>query len=48
MALEITPLETAFSNNNYSYATALAVVLAVSTCIFSFGVLSVTQKQAGV
>jgi multiple sugar transport system permease protein len=39
---------TAFSNNNYYYAAALAVVLAVITCIFSFGVLSVTQKQAGV
>ena len=39
---------TAFSNNNYYYAAALSVVLAVITCIFSFGVLSVTQKQAGV
>ena len=39
---------TAFSNNNYYYAAALAVVLAVITCIFSFSVLHVTQRQAGV
>jgi multiple sugar transport system permease protein len=39
---------TAFSNNNYYYAAALAVVLAVITCIFSFSVLRVTQRQAGV
>ncbi len=39
---------TAFSNNNYYYAAALSVVLAVITCIFSFSVLRVTQKQAGV
>src|SRR5205823_11895354 len=39
---------TAFANTNYSYAAALSVVLAVITCIFSFGVLNVTQKQAGV
>lgn len=39
---------TAFLDNNYYYAAALAVVLAVITCIFSFGVLRVTQRQAGV
>src|SRR6266581_2929706 len=39
---------TAFANNNYYYAAALSVVLAVITCIFSFSVLRVTQKQAGV
>jgi multiple sugar transport system permease protein len=39
---------TAFSNNNYYYAAALSVVLAVITCIFSFSVLRVTQRQAGV
>ncbi len=39
---------TAFSNNNYYYAAALSVVLAVVTCIFSFSVLRVTQRQAGV
>lgn len=39
---------TAFSNNNYFYAAALSVVLAVITCIFSFSVLRVTQRQAGV
>jgi len=39
---------TAFSNNNYFYAAALSVVLAVITCIFSFSVLRITQRQAGV
>jgi multiple sugar transport system permease protein len=39
---------TAFSNNNYYYAATLSVVLAVITCIFSFSVLRVTQRQAGV
>lgn len=39
---------TAFANNNYYYAAALSVVLAVITCIFSFSVLRVTQRQAGV
>ncbi len=39
---------TAFSNNNYYYAAALSVVLAVITCIFSFSILRVTQRQAGV
>ncbi len=39
---------TAFSDNNYYYAAALSVVLAVITCIFSFSVLRVTQRQAGV
>jgi len=38
----------AFSNNNYYYAAALSVVLAIITCIFSFSVLRVTQRQAGV
>jgi multiple sugar transport system permease protein len=39
---------TAFSNNNYYYAAAISVVLAIITCIFSFSVLRVTQRQAGV
>jgi multiple sugar transport system permease protein len=39
---------TAFNNNNYYYAAALSVVLAIITCIFSFSVLRVTQRQAGV
>jgi len=39
---------TAFGNNNYYYTAALSVVLAVITCIFSFSVLRVTQRQAGV
>ncbi len=39
---------TAFSNNNYFYAAALSVVLAVITCIFSFSILRVTQRQSGV
>ncbi len=39
---------TAFANNNYYYAAALSVVLAVITCIFSFSVLRVTQRQSGV
>jgi multiple sugar transport system permease protein len=38
----------AFANNNYYYAAALSVVLAVITCIFSFSVLRITQRQAGV
>jgi multiple sugar transport system permease protein len=39
---------TAFGTNNYYYAAALAVVLAVITAILSFGFLRVTQRQAGV
>ncbi|HEX6485029.1 MAG TPA: sugar ABC transporter permease [Ktedonobacteraceae bacterium] len=39
---------TAFGNNNYYYAAAISVVLAVITCIFSFSVLRVTHRQAGV
>jgi multiple sugar transport system permease protein len=38
----------AFAYNNYYYAAALSVVLALITFIFSFGVLKVTQRQAGV
>lgn len=38
----------AFAYNNYYYAAALAVVLALITFIFSFGFLRVTQRQAGV
>ena len=38
----------AFGNNNYYYAAALSVVLALVTFVFSFGVLRVTQRQAGV
>jgi len=39
---------TAFGNNNYYYAAALSVVLALVTCVLSFGFLRVTQRQAGV
>lgn len=39
---------TAFGNNNYYYAAAISVVLAVITCILSFGFLRVTQRQSGV
>jgi multiple sugar transport system permease protein len=39
---------TAFSNNNYNYAAAIAVVLALVTCILSFGFLHFTRRQAGV
>jgi multiple sugar transport system permease protein len=39
---------TAFANNNYYYAAAISVVLALVTFIFSFGFLRVTQRQAGV
>ena len=38
----------AFGNNNYYYAAAVSVVLAVVTCILSFGFLRVTQRQSGV
>jgi multiple sugar transport system permease protein len=39
---------TAFANNNYYYAAAIAVALALVTCVLSFGFLRVTQRQAGV
>lgn len=39
---------TAFAYNNYYYAAALSVVLALVTFIFSFGFLRVTRRQAGV
>jgi multiple sugar transport system permease protein len=39
---------TAFSNNNYYYGAAIAVVLALVTCVLSFGFLHVTRRQAGV
>jgi multiple sugar transport system permease protein len=39
---------TAFTNNTYYYTAAISVVLAVITAIFSFSVLRVTQRQAGV
>lgn len=39
---------TAFAYNNYYYAAALSVVLALVTFAFSFGILRVTQRQAGV
>ncbi|HLJ34780.1 MAG TPA: sugar ABC transporter permease [Ktedonobacteraceae bacterium] len=39
---------TAFSNNNYYYAAAISVVLALVTCVLSFGFLRITQRQAGV
>jgi multiple sugar transport system permease protein len=38
----------AFAYNNYYYAAALSVLLALVTFIFSFGFLKVTQRQAGV
>ena len=39
---------TAFNSNNYNYAAAISVVLALVTCVLSFGFLRVTQRQAGV
>ncbi len=39
---------TAFGNNNYYYGAAIAVVLALVTCVLSFGFLHITQRQAGV
>jgi len=39
---------TAFSNNNYYYGAAIAVVLALVTFVLSFGFLHITQRQAGV
>lgn len=38
----------AFAYNNFYYAAALSVVLALVTFILSFGFLRVTQRQAGV
>ncbi len=38
----------AFAYNNYYYAAALSVVLALVTFVFSFGFLRVTRQQAGV
>jgi multiple sugar transport system permease protein len=38
----------AFAYNDYYYAAALSVVLALVTFILSFGFLRVTQRQAGV
>jgi multiple sugar transport system permease protein len=38
----------AFAYNNYYYAAALSVVLALVTFVFSFGFLRVTRRQAGV
>jgi multiple sugar transport system permease protein len=37
-----------FGDNNYYYAAAIAVVLALVTFVFSFGFLRITQRQAGV
>ncbi len=39
---------TAFGNNNYYYGAAIAVVLALVTCVLSFGFLHITREQAGV
>jgi multiple sugar transport system permease protein len=39
---------TAFGNNNYYYAAAISVVLALVTFVFSFGFLRITQRQSGV
>jgi multiple sugar transport system permease protein len=39
---------TAFGNNNYYYGATIAVVLALVTCVLSFGFLRVTRRQAGV
>ena len=39
---------TAFNYNNYNYAAALSVVLALVICVLSFGFLRVTQRQSGV
>ena len=38
----------AFGYNNYYYAAALSVVLALVTFVLSFGILRVTQRQSGV
>ncbi len=37
----------AFVTNEYNYAAALAVLLAIATFIFSFGLLRITTKQTG-
>src|SRR5690348_13886731 len=37
---------TAFGNNNYYYGAAIAVVLALVTCVLSFGFLHITREQA--
>jgi multiple sugar transport system permease protein len=39
---------TAFGNNNYYYGATIAVVLALVTCVLSFGFLHFTRRQAGV
>lgn len=39
---------TAFGNNNYYYAAAISVVLALVTFVLSFGFLGITRRQAGV
>jgi len=39
---------TAFGNNNYYYGAAIAVLLALVTCVLSFGFLHITRRQAGV
>ena len=39
---------TAFGNNNYYYAAVIAVMLALVTCVLSFGFLRVTRRQSGV
>ena len=39
---------TAFGNNNYHYAAAMAALLAVVTFVFSFGLLRATQRYSGV
>jgi multiple sugar transport system permease protein len=39
---------TAFGNNNYYYAATISVVLALVTCVLSFGFLRVTGRQSGV
>jgi multiple sugar transport system permease protein len=39
---------TAFGNNNYYYAAAIAVMLALVTCVLSFGFLRVTRRLSGV
>ncbi|GHO88623.1 carbohydrate ABC transporter permease [Dictyobacter formicarum] len=52
IATSFTPVlyayNTAFAYNNYYYAAALSVVLALVTFVFSFGFLRVTRRQAGV
>ena len=39
---------TAFGNNNYYYGATIAVVLALVTCVLSFGFLHFTRRQSGV